>query len=334
MIEHILAMFIDFFVKELDLFLFLIRDREKNYDSVRVIGPPVLRLYDIAFVRSLRYKHARVISWQHGGNYGYMDLPLFLYHDLVNCDVFLGYGVSPRKYADMAHEKDVLVRPYVSWTLVDGVPLIDSLTVEAGYDYLYSFDGLSEHRPWQSAHHAVERGNLWFVHRIRIDERVVEDVDPTIFRLRYRLGASRPIAGSQWYGLVSEEVFVNLNDDDEGPVEGFEQNRLRLGLGRRLGRLRVEGGYEFQYARRRADPNVFRHIVFLEFSLATGEARGNKSIEAPKCGVFFGQPASWFDCATSHFRQTSPRHQQWRQSLRRRQRLLLADERCPARSSH
>ena len=94
-------MFIDFFVKELDLFLFLIRDREKNYDSVRIICPPVLRLYDIVFVGSLKYKHARVVSWQHGGNYGYMDLPLFFYHDLVNCDVLLGYGVSPRKYADM-----------------------------------------------------------------------------------------------------------------------------------------------------------------------------------------------------------------------------------------
>ena len=131
-------------------------------------------------------------------------------------------------------------------------------------------------------HHAVERGRLRFVHRIRLDERFVEDVDPTIFRLRYRLSTSRPIAGSQWYGLASEEVFVNLNDDDAGPLDGFEQNRLRLGLGRRFfGRLRAEGGYEFQYARRRADPGVFRHVFFLELSLATGEAKGNEFIVAP-----------------------------------------------------
>lgn len=184
---------------------------------------------------------------------------------------------------DVSHEKDVLVRPFVSWTLIDGVPLIDSLTVMAGYDYLHSFDGRSEHRAWQAAHHAVERGRFRFVHRIRLDERFVEDVDPTIFRLRYRLSTSRPISGSRCYALVSEEVFVNLNDDDEGPLDGFEQNRLRLGLGRRFfGRLRAEGGYEFQYARRRTDPDVFRHVFFLELSLETGARKGNEFIVAPR----------------------------------------------------
>ncbi len=56
----------------------------------------------------------------------------------------------------------------------------------------------------------------------------------------------------------------------------------RIGVGRRIfGRLRVEGGYEFQYARRRSNPDEFRHVVFLEFSLSTGNKRGNEFIAAP-----------------------------------------------------
>ena len=113
-------------------------------------------------------------------------------------------------------------------------------------------------------------------------ERFLEAVDSTIIRFRYRLSTSHPFGDSAWYGFASDEIFANLNDDDEGPLDGFEQNRARLGVGRRVfGRLRVEGGYEFQYARRRADPNEFRHVVFLEFSLSTGNRKGNEFISAP-----------------------------------------------------
>jgi hypothetical protein len=200
----------------------------------------------------------------------------------INEDWSVSFMARGRFDEDASHSKDYLLRPYVSWTLVDDVPFIDSLTVMAGYDYLHSFDGRDEHRPWQSAHHAVEHGSLRVVHRVRLDERFVEGVDPTIFRFRYRIGTSYPFGKSEWYGIASDEIFVNLNDDDEGPVDGFEQNRLRLGVGRHFfGRLRVEGGYEFQYAKRRSQPDALRHVVFLEFSLSTGNRKGNEFITAP-----------------------------------------------------
>jgi hypothetical protein len=200
----------------------------------------------------------------------------------INEDWSISFTVRGRFDEDVSHSKDYLLRPYASWTLVNDVPFIDSLTVMAGYDYLHSFDGRDEHRAWQSAHHAVEHEKLRLVHRVRLDERFVEGVGPTIFRFRYRLSTSHPVGDSAWYGFASDEVFANLNDDDEGPVDGFEQNRLRLGMGRHVfGRLRVEGGYEFQYARRRANPNEFRHVVFLEFSLSTGNRKGNEFIAAP-----------------------------------------------------
>ncbi len=121
------------------------------------------------------------------------------------------------------------------------------------------------------------------MHRVRFDERFIERVDPMIVRFRYRLSTSYPFGDSKWYGFASDQVFVNINDDNQGPVDGFEQNRFRLGVGRHVfGRLRVEGGYEFQYAERRTNPNEFRHVAFLEFSLSTGNKKGNEFIAAPK----------------------------------------------------
>jgi hypothetical protein len=200
----------------------------------------------------------------------------------INEDWSVSFTARGRFDEDASHSKDYLLRPYLSWTIVDNVPFVDSLTVMVGYDYIHSFDGRDEHRAWQSAHHAVQHERLRVVHRVRFDERFIEDIGPTIFRFRYRLSTSYPFGKSGWYGLASEQVFVNINDNNEGPVKGFEQNRVRLGVGRNLfGRLRVEGGYEFQYARRRANPDEFRHIAFLEFSLSTGNREGNEFIAAP-----------------------------------------------------
>jgi hypothetical protein len=100
-IEYVLGMFFDYFAHELDTFLCLIQDEPKSYDAVRIIAPPVTPLDDVVHVRSLNYKHARLISWQHGGNYGYMGLPMFFYHDLMNCDVFLAWGSSLRDYSNV-----------------------------------------------------------------------------------------------------------------------------------------------------------------------------------------------------------------------------------------
>jgi hypothetical protein len=203
-------------------------------------------------------------------------------HHAVNEDWSISFMARGRFDEDASHTKDNQLRPDVCWRIVDHVPFIDSLTVMAGYDYLHSFDGRDEHRAWQSAHHAVEHQKLRLVHRVRLDERFIEDIGPTIFRFRYRLSTSYPFGDSEWYGFASEEVFANLNDGNEGPRGGFEQNRLRIGVGRRLfGRLRVEGGYDFQYAKGRSSADELRHVVFMEFSLSTGNRKGNEFITAP-----------------------------------------------------
>jgi hypothetical protein len=166
---------------------------------------------------------------------------------------------------DVSRTKDFLIRPFVSWRP------FEPLTLDLGYDHLRSYHSRSENRIWQSVEHRFEWRELALKNRVRLDERFVEDVDGVVMRFRYRLRGTHAIGGSDWYAALSDEVFANLNDRGEGPVHGFEQNRVRVAVGGPfLKRLRAESGYEWQYVESRSGRAENRHVFFLEVSIDTG----------------------------------------------------------------
>jgi hypothetical protein len=168
---------------------------------------------------------------------------------------------------DVSEIKDYLLRPFVSWRP------IHSVTLDLGYDYLHSYTASSENRIWQAAQHQLEWRDFLVSNRIRLDERFVEDVDGVVVRFRYRFRTVHPLWSPNWYGVISDEVLVNVNDQGEGPVYGFEQNRLRFALGGRFWtRLRAEAGYEYQFVRSRSGTDSNIHTFVIEFSLDTGNA--------------------------------------------------------------
>jgi hypothetical protein len=164
---------------------------------------------------------------------------------------------------DVSQSKDYLIRPYGSWKATD------SISLQLGYDRLQSVRSRDEHSAWQSVSYRQLWRDLSLGHRIRLDERFVEGVGGPVVRSRYRLRGTHPLGSTPWYMASSDEVFVNLNDQHEGPVGGFEQNRLRVALGWKASRWRVEGGYEWHYARRRDRVGEHRHVFVLEFFYAT-----------------------------------------------------------------
>ena len=169
---------------------------------------------------------------------------------------------------DVSNTKDVLIRPFLSWKAWR------EFHVDLGYDHLGSIEGRSENRLWLSGEHVFGWRDLQVKNRVRFDQRWVEDVDGVVARFRYRLRGVHPIQGTAWYGAISDEVFSNMNDRGEGPVDGFEQNRLRGAVGSRLfGRIRAESGYEWQYADRRSGGFENRHVLFIEFAIDTGTIR-------------------------------------------------------------
>ena len=104
--------------------------------------------------------------------------------------------------------------------------------------------------------------DLTLGHRLRIEERFIEDVSGVVVRMRYRLRTAYPETDSRWYLVISDEVFANLNERGAGPAGGFEQNRLFGGVGfHPTARLRVEAGYQWRHLERRELPSRTDHVI-------------------------------------------------------------------------
>lgn len=171
---------------------------------------------------------------------------------------------------DVSEKKDYLLRPFVTWRPRE------RLTLDLGYDYLHSFQSSTEHRIWQAAEYRLGWGELTLKNRIRIDQRFVEDVDGVVARFRYRLRGTHPIAGSHWYGAISNEILTNLNEKDSGPGAGFDQNRLRFALGVGVSkRVRLEAGYEWQTLGSRSGAITHAHVFVVELSLDSSPRPGH-----------------------------------------------------------
>jgi hypothetical protein len=146
-----------------------------------------------------------------------------------------------------------------------GYDLTPSVTLWLGYAFTPLFQPVfeSEQRPFQqlTVNTTFDAGLL--VNRTRFEQRFIEGKDLSI-RLRHMVRFVRPVAaGSSWDLAAYDELFVNLNAPDVGPAQGFDQNRLFLGLARRfVGGLAFEFGYLLDaVARPEPKPLLLRHCV-------------------------------------------------------------------------
>jgi len=64
--------------------------------------------------------------------------------------------------------------------------------------------------------------------------------------VRHLLRFVKPLdAKNRWLAIASDELFWNLNDTDNGPVSGFDQNRFYVAGGYNVNpQTRVELGYQ------------------------------------------------------------------------------------------
>jgi len=75
------------------------------------------------------------------------------------------------------------------------------------------------------------------------------ELSGVIPQLRYLIHAKVPLDRT-FYLSLSEVVRYNLTDKGEGPVAGFEQNRVYAGIGFNAGkRARIGFGYLWRYQR-------------------------------------------------------------------------------------
>jgi hypothetical protein len=121
------------------------------------------------------------------------------------------------------------------------------LSLFAGYCWNYIPNVPRENRPYQQISVTNQIKKLTIINRTRLEQRIFDHLNRVSVRARHMVRASYPIVGS-YYGVVYEELFVNLNTVENGPQRGIDQNRFFVGAGKQIRRgLRGEIGYQLQY---------------------------------------------------------------------------------------
>ncbi len=158
----------------------------------------------------------------------------------------------------------LIIRPAV------GYQLTAAWSLWLGYAYQPSFNpSRDEHRVFQQLLHTTHVGPFKMVNRSRLEERMIEDAGQPAMRIRHLLWLGYPLPRWPAWSLVAAiEPFINLNTVSDGPVGGFDQNRVYLGVSRQIGEhLRVEVDYLSQFVLGHdGDTDVVRNGGFLMFA--------------------------------------------------------------------
>jgi hypothetical protein len=148
-----------------------------------------------------------------------------------------------------------------------GYQLTPNVGLYQGYAYIPTYDPKRvEHRSFQELliKQALSTGAL--AYRLRFEQRFLDGLDDTAYRFRYFMRYTRPLTNinPKLSLAMNEEVFINLNDADDGPQSGFNQNRLFLGLNYKVNsQLSYDIGYQNQIVNVLGGRNnVMNHILF------------------------------------------------------------------------
>ena len=164
---------------------------------------------------------------------------------------FLYGEVQPRVGDDISRMERLLIRPAL------GYNLSEQLSAFVGYAWTPTFmnssyegDFRNENRIWQQLLYKHDLGGLQWQHRLRQEQRIIEDLDAVSNRTRYLLRGSYGLTDDGAFGLTGyNEIFITENGSKKGPVGGFDRDRVFFGPYLRSGSGRFEVGYLGEYAR-------------------------------------------------------------------------------------
>ena len=159
-----------------------------------------------------------------------------------------------------------------------GYALNESWSAWLGYAYIrtdepYAVVPTNEQRVWEQAIWNGAIGQAQLSSRTRLEQRYFGGGSDLGWRLREFVKVSRRVgADGSWSMVVSDEIFLNLNDASFTPnvaaTSGLDRNRFFVGPGVSLSSsLRAEFGYLNQHTFRRNGPDKTDHI--LAFNLFT-----------------------------------------------------------------
>jgi hypothetical protein len=170
----------------------------------------------------------------------------------INKEWFTYMEVQPRIGDDISRMERLLIRPAIGYNLNQNIALFLGYAWTPTFmNKYYEEDFRNENRIWQQILVKDTRWGLDWQHRLRQEQRFIEDAGGPSNRTRYLLRGSYALSGSGSYGLTGyNEIFVNLNSQHNGPKGGFDRDRFFLGPYFKQGPGRYEIGYVGEYAQK------------------------------------------------------------------------------------
>jgi hypothetical protein len=159
---------------------------------------------------------------------------------------------QPRVGDDISRLERLLLRPAVGYNYTK------STTFYLGYAWTPTFyttkyeeDFRNEQRIWQQILYKHDMLGLAWQHRLRQEQRFIDDASSTSHRTRYLLRGSYRMSESYNAGLTGyNELFITENSVQRGPRAGFDRNRFFFGPYIVAGAGRYEVGYLGEYGKR------------------------------------------------------------------------------------
>ncbi|HET9134314.1 MAG TPA: DUF2490 domain-containing protein [Gemmatimonadales bacterium] len=170
---------------------------------------------------------------------------------------------------DVSQLERLLLRPAV------GRQLSRDIAVSLGYawtptfiDTRYEEAFRGEHRLWQQLFARHGTGRLAWQHRLRQEQRLLDDAGGTSHRTRYLARASYALGGQRRRGITGyHELFWTWNSVDRGPQSGFDRSRVFLGPYLVRPGVRYEVGYVGEYGKRFGPSDRMVHALLLSANL-------------------------------------------------------------------
>jgi len=152
--------------------------------------------------------------------------------------------VQVRSFDDMSEFERVVIGPSLTYAFTE------QISVSVGYEehIVRGLADFNEHRPWQAVNLNTPIQQVGIRHRLRLEERIIDGVDETGVRLRYRLALRSPETFAGVRIAVWNEIFLNLNSPTPLLDPVFGENRVFAGFQRAVGKsVALELGYQNVY---------------------------------------------------------------------------------------
>lgn len=194
-----------------------------------------------------------------------------IYNRFTLSESFRGwFEVNPRFGDNMSEIDQLLIRPAI------GYQLTPNLALWQGYSWItnYQPNFRDEHRVYQQLSYRHNFSGAKLSSRTRLEERFVRSAVGVALRGREMVRIDVPFGSDGLWGfVVYDELFVNLNTIKRGPQSGFDQNRIFVGVHRKVNNvLGFDFGYQNQSINTSGQHLVdkMNHIILMQWFIDWG----------------------------------------------------------------